>query len=137
MSENKILNSSNVAIDVENLFGQPLPGSSMRGLPLGTSDGSPTGEVVLKTLVVGTAFPAPTPVSRTSSLSVVSSSGTVSAGAREVEFILASNYTGNILGVAFNGASDSSIRFVAPTFDTLAAIVYTVTTGTFRLKTIV
>ena len=137
MHHNKILDSSNAAIDVENLYGQSLPGQTMIGLPLGTSDNSATGEIVLKAKLVGSSIPSPTPVSRTSAISVVTTSGTVTAGAKEVEFIFSSTYTGNILGVAFTGASDSSLRFVAPTFDTLGAIAYTVTAGSFRLKTIV
>lgn len=52
---NKILNSANARILVTNLFG---PGAlraldSLRGLPLGTSDGSATGEIALKVKLIG------------------------------------------------------------------------------------
>jgi len=137
MSEHKILDSSNAAIDVENLFGQSLPGQTMHGLPLGTADGTTTGEIVLKTKLVGTSIPAPVGVQRTLAISSVTSSGTVAAGAKDVEFIFSPDFVGTVLTVAFTGAADTSVRFSAPSTDTLGAIAYTRTAGTIRIKTII
>ena len=133
--ENKILDSSNAAIDVENLFGQGLPGSTFHGLPLGTADGTPSGEIVLKVQAIPGSGGGST--QRTPSLSVITISGTVAAGTKEVEFIFDPSFVGTILGAAFSGASDASVRFVTEGSDTLAAISYTVSNGSFRLKKII
>ena len=62
---NKILSATNTALKVTNLYGgSPATQAtdSMAGLPLGTSDGTATGEVVLKVKSVGAA-PSPPAVS--------------------------------------------------------------------------
>jgi hypothetical protein len=64
---NKILSATNTALKVTNLYGgSPATQAtdSMAGLPLGTSDGTPTGEVVLKVKTVGAA-PTPPPAAST------------------------------------------------------------------------
>ena len=133
--ENKILDSSNSTIDVENLFGQPLPGATFHGLPLGTADGTPTGEIVLKVSQVTSGGGSSS--QRTPTISTVTTSGSVAAGTKEVEFIFDASFTGSILGANFSGATDASVRFVTEGSDTLGAISYTVTAGFFRLKKIV
>ena len=136
MSEHKILSSSNNLIDVENLFGQLLPGSTMHGIPLGTADGTATGELVVKVAVVAGGS-TPVSIQRTPAMVLATTSGTVAAGAKVVEFIFSSSFTGTVLGVAFAGATDSSEKFTAPGNDTLGAIVYTVTAGSVRIMTII
>jgi hypothetical protein len=59
MSQNQILSAGgNIALKVTNLQGAgvlspPSGMATMNGLPLGTSDGTPTGELVVKVLDVG------------------------------------------------------------------------------------
>lgn len=74
--------------------------------------------------------------SRTPAIASVSSSGSVAAGKKVVDFIFSSDFTGTVLTVAFAGANDSVISFEAPPGDTLAAIAYTVTAGSIRISTI-
>ena len=63
----------------------------------------------------------------------VTTSGTVAAGKRKIDFIFSVDYDGTVLSTAFSGANDNVITFEAPNPDTLAAIDYTITTGSIRL----
>ena len=63
---NKILSATNTALKVTNLYGgSPATQAtdSLAGLPLGTADGTATGEVVLKVKSVGATPPPPPAVS--------------------------------------------------------------------------
>ncbi len=52
---NKILDYANAYLSVSNLAGTAGLQQQLQGLPLGTSDGTATGQIVLKVAVVGTA----------------------------------------------------------------------------------
>ena len=62
---NKILTSANARLKITNLFGSSPATDTMEGLPLGTSDGTPTGEVCVKVLTIGATPPPPTPTANT------------------------------------------------------------------------
>lgn len=70
---------------------------------------------------------------RTPTITSVTSSGTVAAGARNVTFVFSSTFTGSILGVAYAGSSDASQTISAGSADALDAIAYTVTAGSMRI----
>ncbi len=54
MSQNKILTSANNGLSVTNLYGDDtIPTMTLAGVPLGTSDGTATGELVVKVKSVG------------------------------------------------------------------------------------
>jgi hypothetical protein len=65
--------------------------------------------------------------------STATTSGTVAAGARDVEFIFSSSFTGTIDGVAWAGSTDSAKRFQAIGEHTYPAFTYTVTAGSVRI----
>lgn len=53
MGLNKIMQlGSNISLKITNLFGS-IPVSTLEGLPLGSSDGSDTGELGVKVIVIG------------------------------------------------------------------------------------
>lgn len=62
--------------------------------------------------------------------------GTVPAGKKYVEFIFSADFTGTVLGDAFVGTTDYSVPFEATGNNTLAAIAYTRTAGSVRIKTL-
>lgn len=67
-------------------------------------------------------------------ITLATSSGTVAGNAKRVTLIFSSDFTGTVGGVAFAGATDSSVTFSADQpGDTLAAIAYTVTAGNVRI----
>lgn len=57
----------------------------------------------------------------------------VPAGARQVTFLFASDFTGTVLDAAFTGGVDGPLTLAAPGANKLGAISYTVTAGSFRL----
>ena len=69
-------------------------------------------------------------------ITLVAESGTIPAGAKSLTFIFSSDFAGTVLGVAFAGGADSTISLTAPVGDTLTAVVYTVSAGSYRLITI-
>ena len=70
-------------------------------------------------------------------LTVVSTSGSIAAGARYVEFIFTANFTGTIKTVAFAGANDAVYSLpILPGVQTYPAIPYTVTAGSMRMTVI-
>ncbi len=153
---NKILTALNARLKVTNLYGPATstdtPVDTLDGLPLGTSDGTATGEICVKVKSVGAggiassvAIDQTTPGttngvqltgSQLTPVSViVSGSGAspVAAGKKVVEFQPDSSFTGTLNGVAYVGTVDAFQSFVAPPGYTLAAIPYTVTAGTLRI----
>lgn len=72
-------------------------------------------------------------VQRTPTISTVNSSGTVAAGARKLTFIFSGDFSGTVLGTAFAGGTDASLTIDAPAGDTLAAVGYTVASGSIRI----
>lgn len=81
--------------------------------------------------------PTPSSTQRSVTSSSVNTGGTVAAGAYSITFIFSSDYTGNVDGVAYDGANDATITVTAPGSDTLDAVAYTVTTGTLRIVKVV
>jgi hypothetical protein len=84
----------------------------------------------------GVAYSQPAPVTSgkvTPTITAVTTNGTVSSGAKALTFIFSPDFTGAVLGVAFSGASDSTLTISSPTGETLTAVAYTVTAGSFRL----
>jgi hypothetical protein len=69
----------------------------------------------------------------TPTITTVTTSGTVAAGARKLTFVFSSDFAGTVLTATFAGANDASISLDAPTPNTLAAVAYTVTAGTIRI----
>jgi hypothetical protein len=69
----------------------------------------------------------------TPTIASVTESGTIAAGAKSLTFVFSQDFTGTVLGVAFVGTTDSRISLDAPAGETLTAVVYTVTAGSFRL----
>lgn len=57
---NKILTAANAYLGVTNLAGAASPTQQLEGVPLGTSDGTATGELGLKVISVGGTAAAPT-----------------------------------------------------------------------------
>lgn len=88
--------------------------------------------------VVSPQVAYPASVQRTVAIVTVSTSGSVAAGKRSIRFILSSDFTGSISGVAFAGATDNVNvgPFEAPAYDTLGALAYVVTTGSLRILTV-
>lgn len=81
--------------------------------------------------------PAGGGVQRTVAIATVSTSGSVAAGARSVEFLFSSDFAGTVDGETFAGATDYSLGpLVAPQGDTLGAIAYTRSAGSIRIVTI-
>lgn len=70
---------------------------------------------------------------RTPTITSVSTSGTVAAGAMKVTFIFSASFTGSILGCAYSGTTDGSQTIDAPLHDTLTAIPYVVSAGSIRI----
>ena len=63
MDPNPVLDSNNERLEVTNLYGGtnfPQGRDSMHGMPLGTSDGTATGELAVKTVLVGNSSVAAT-----------------------------------------------------------------------------
>ncbi len=73
--------------------------------------------------------------SRTCASSVVSASGSVTAGAQSVQFVPSSDFTGTLLGAAWPGGNNP-VQFAANGNDTLGAIVYTRAAGSLTILTI-
>ena len=69
----------------------------------------------------------------TPTITTVTETGTIPAGAKSLTFIFSSGFAGTLLGTAFAGGSDSTVSLTAPVGDTLTAVTYTVTAGSFRL----
>lgn len=80
----------------------------------------------------------PAAVERVASAAVVTSSGSVAAGAQSVGFLLSADFTGTIAGASTPGTNYTVVGpFVAKGADTLGAIAYVVTTGSLTiLKTV-
>lgn len=75
---------------------------------------------------------------RTPVLSTVSSSGSVAAGKRYIEFVFSPDFAGTIGGVAWAGATDT--EYSLPLLQgaiTYPALAYTISAGSARLTTIV
>lgn len=133
--QNRILDSGNQFFSITNFGPGPATLSNMTGLPLGTvPEASGTGELALKVMVVGTTSGGGgSGTQRTASVTTVSSSGTVAAGARKLTFVLSPDFTGTILTGTFSGATDAAIPFDAPAGDTVGAIPYTISAGSIRI----
>lgn len=99
-------------------------------LPTGaaTAAKQDTGNTSLATIATNT-----TTAERTPTITTASSSGTVSAGARKLTFIFSADFSGTVLGAAFEGATDTAITIDAPSGDTLAAVAYTRSAGSVRI----
>jgi len=74
---------------------------------------------------------------RTQTITLLTTSGTIAAGARGLTLIFSTDFTGTVGGVAFNGANDSSFTFPIPSGDTIGAVSYVVTTGSIRAVKVV
>lgn len=80
MPNNKILTAANAALAVTNLAASGSGGTqTMEGVPIGTSDGTATGELVVKVKLVGTV-PPPSGSSYTPTFRNATASGTIPAG---------------------------------------------------------
>lgn len=133
MVKNKILTALNAALKITNLFGGGTacpPTDVLEGLPLGTPADSPSGEVGVKVHVVSGGS-TPVSVQETPSASTVSTSGSVTAGARSVLFICSADFAGSILGVT-RGFGDV-ITISAQVNNTLGAIAYTRSAGSIDI----
>lgn len=74
-------------------------------------------------------------MNRVVSIQTVTNSGSVSAGAQSVEFILSTDFAGTICGETFSGADDYSVPFeVKDNRDNLPEIPYTISAGSLRIK---
>jgi hypothetical protein len=72
------------------------------------------------------------PTQYTPTVSVASSSGNVSSGAKQVTFTFQAGFSGTVGGQAYTSAS-SPVVIAAPVNGTLAAIPYTVTAGSVQI----
>jgi hypothetical protein len=72
------------------------------------------------------------PVQYTPNVSVKNSSGTVSAGAKQVTFTFQTGFNGTVGGQTYSALS-SPLVISAPVNATLAAIPYTVTAGSVQI----
>lgn len=68
--------------------------------------------------------------------STVTTDGTVAAGKYFVEFILSTDFSGTLNGIAYAGANDAYKSFPSQAGRALGAISYTVSAGSARLTTI-
>jgi hypothetical protein len=89
-------------------------------------------------LFLSLAFLVCAPIARadrtfTATITTVSASGSVGAGARSVTFVFSSDFSGTVLGATFAGSADSSITIAAPSGDMLEAITYTRSAGSIRI----
>lgn len=74
-----------------------------------------------------------TPATVTPTISTVTSSGSVAAGAKRLVFIFSGDYSGTLLGATFAGGVDNSITLDAGSGNQLNTVAYTVTTGSIRI----
>lgn len=72
-----------------------------------------------------------TSISETLTSTIATTSGTISAGAKSVNFTSSNDYTGTINGV--NRLPNMAYSFSGRVFNTLPAIPYTVITGTLTI----
>lgn len=110
------------------------PGTGGNSITLATNVGSAT--LSGATLAGGTngAQDGAIPVTTyTYTRTAVTSSGTVAAGSRALWFELSSDFTGTILGQSYDGSTTLQVNYPVPPFGQLAAINYTVTTGTLYI----
>lgn len=132
LNNNPILDSNNEAITISNLFGR-LAINTLDGLPLGAVADSVLGELFLKVGIVNGLVLGGSQLTPVSTLVNSGSGATITAGKRHVEFILSSDFAGNINGIAYSGTTDAVQSFDAPPGYTLAAIAYTRSAGSLRI----
>lgn len=134
-AQNRLLSPANQFFSITNFGPGPTTLSNLTSLPLGTyPETSATGELALKVLVVnpittGTGGGA----QRVATVTTVSTSGTVAAGARKLTLVLSPDFTGTILTGTFSGAVDAAVPFDAPAGDTVGAIPYVISAGNIRI----
>lgn len=76
------------------------------------------------------------PAQGTVSTSVVTGSGSVAAGARHVEIIASTDFTGTINGATINPTHFREFSFPSAQWNTLPAIPYTITAGSLYITRI-
>lgn len=96
-----------------------------------TVDG-PITDTQLRASPVPVSLPA---TARTPASSIVAVSGTVTAGKQSVQFIPSNDFTGTLLGAAWPGIN-GDVGFSVTSPETLAAIAYTVVTGSLTILTV-
>jgi hypothetical protein len=108
--------------------------------PSGTQNVAITGPLGAQTAAasVATVIGGTTPNGNTTSATSAPTGGpnTITAGAISIEFILSSDFTGTINGVAFNNTGTNAVgvyRLDAPPWKPLSALTYTITAGTVIL----
>lgn len=145
---NPILNSSNAKLVVTNI--SPVPENRMPA-PLGTADGSATGEVGTKVVVIGngTATPGipitPPTVSgvkvvgiaetRTYQKALTAATTTISAGALAITVIFSSDFVGTIGTLDYTGATQAAYSDAAQPGNVLPSIAITRSAGSYSIIT--
>lgn len=95
----------------------------------------PLTDAQLRATAVPVSLPADTAAVLTSTAAVAN--GTVTAGAKSVTFLPASDFVGTIDGIAYTGAEFQVVPFGAPEKKTLPAIAYTRSAGTLNIHKLV
>lgn len=133
---NPILTSGNQLLALSNFYTGLNTQTTIDGIPLGTSDGTATGELCAKVKVVNTVSVTSTPSGAAKTLTSIAptTSGTVAAGKGSVSFLSSSDFVGTVNGVAFPANSPKSIA--ANPGDTINAIAYTISAGTLYIDTL-
>lgn len=112
MSQNKILTAANAELKVTNLYGDKVT-SVLEGEPLGTTTGTPTGEIGEKVIVIGQRGSVGQ-VANVAGNAISTSAGDISNVTAGMRLIVQNLDTDPLFVKYGTGASASSFSFVLP-----------------------
>lgn len=138
---NPILNSSNAKLVVTNIS---QVSENRMPAPLGTADGSATGEVGTKVIVLGTGIPTTPPMvngvkvvgiaeTRTYQKALTAATTTISAGALAITVIFSSDFVGTIGTLDYTGATQAAYSDAAQPGNVLPSIAITRSAGSYSI----